>query len=52
MVINLLAVTGETLNKMSNQYEQNEVWIGLAKVKQFERNGVLGDADQAYVNVL
>ncbi len=29
-----------------------EVWIGLALVKQRERDGALGDADQAYVNVL
>ena len=37
---------------MSNQNEHKEVWIGLAKVKQSDRNGVLGDADQAYTNVL
>ncbi len=37
---------------MSNQNEQEEIWIGLAKVKQSDRNGVLGDADQAYTNVL
>jgi hypothetical protein len=37
---------------MSNQIEEKEIWIGLAKVKQPERNGVLGDADQAYTNVL
>ena len=29
-----------------------EIWIGLALVKQPLRNGPLGDADQAYVNVL
>jgi hypothetical protein len=29
-----------------------ELWIGLAHVKQQFRNGVLGDADQAYVNVM
>lgn len=29
-----------------------DVWIGLALVKQHKRNGALGDADQAYVNVL
>lgn len=29
-----------------------EVWIGLALVKQPKRNGALGDADRAYVNVL
>lgn len=29
-----------------------EVWIGQALVKQPKRNGALGDADRAYVNVL
>ena len=37
---------------MSKQNEKEEIWIGLAKVKQSDRNGVLGDADQAYTNVL
>jgi len=30
----------------------DKVWIGLALVAQPTRNGALGDADRAYVNVL
>jgi hypothetical protein len=37
---------------MNSQNQEKEVWIGLARVKQPDRNGVLGDADQAYTNVL
>lgn len=37
---------------MKNQNKQNQVWIGLAKVKQRNINGILGDAEQAYTNVL
>ena len=37
---------------MNNSHEQKELWIGLARVKQNDRNGVLGDADQAYTNVI
>lgn len=29
-----------------------EFWIGLAKVEQRDRNGVLGDADGAYTNAI
>jgi hypothetical protein len=32
--------------------ENKELWIGLARVKQLNRAGALGDADQAYVNVI
>ncbi len=41
---------------MSKQQEQSsqsiQLWIGLAKVEQPRRNGVLGDADQAFTNVI
>jgi hypothetical protein len=33
-------------------FPDGELWIGLAKVEQLTRNGVLGDADQAYTNAL
>src|SRR6185503_4106577 len=32
--------------------KEKELWIGLAHVRQPNRNGVLGDADRAYVNVI
>lgn len=32
--------------------KQKELWIGGAHVKQPERNGVLGDADEAVANVI
>lgn len=31
---------------------RKELWIGLAKVQQQGRNGVLGDADGAYTNAI
>ena len=31
---------------------KKELWIGEAHVKQPNRDGVLGDADQAYVNAI
>lgn len=31
---------------------EKQVWIGTAHVQQTFRNGVLGDADEAFVNVL
>lgn len=37
---------------MNKQREQKEIWIGLAKVKQNNRDGVLGDADEAYTNAI
>ena|ERR1041385_6573357 len=30
----------------------DELWIGLAKVEQSTRNGVLGEADRAYTNAV
>jgi hypothetical protein len=35
---------------MSNK--KKELWIGSAHVKQPRRNGVLGNADEAFVNVI
>jgi hypothetical protein len=32
--------------------KKRELWIGSAHVKQPHRNGTLGDADEAYVNVI
>lgn len=37
---------------MNNQHEKKDLWVGTAKVRQNNRNGVLGDADQAYTNVI
>lgn len=37
---------------MNNQDREKELWIGIAKVRQTSRDGVLGDADQAYTNVI
>ena|SRR6266404_7639490 len=31
---------------------RGELWIGLAKVEQSSRNGVLGDADRAFTNAI
>jgi hypothetical protein len=31
---------------------QNKLWIGLAKVEQADRTGILGDADRAYTNAI
>lgn len=38
-----------TLNK---QQSNKDLWIGGARVRQPKRNGALGDADEAYVNVI
>lgn len=35
-----------------NQPSGKKLWIGLAKVEQRSRNGVLGDAERAYTNVI
>lgn len=37
---------------MNQKYKQTDLWIGIAKVKQNARNGVLGNVDQAYTNVI
>jgi hypothetical protein len=37
---------------MTNELNQNEPWIALIKVKQSDRSGPLGDADQGYTNVV
>lgn len=34
------------------RFPKRELWIGLAKVEQSSRNGVLGDADRAYTNAI
>ena len=40
-------------SEMSNMSSKNkELWIGGAHVKQPDRNGVLGDVDEAVVNVI
>jgi hypothetical protein len=33
-------------------FSRDELWIGLAKVEQSSRNGVLGDVDEAYTNAI
>lgn len=38
--------------KSKNVTLNDELWIGLAKVEQTKRNGVLGDADRAYTNAI
>lgn len=35
-----------------NEPSAKRLWIGLAKVEQRSRNGVLGDAQQAYTNAI
>ena len=37
---------------MSDKLNHQQMWIGLIKVKQNKRDGVLGDADQAYGNAI
>ena len=37
---------------MNKTYLDKELWIGGARVIQKKRNGTLGDADGAYVNVI
>lgn len=39
-------------NQSKDSLSEKNLWIGLAQVKQSKRNGALGNADQAYVNVL
>ena len=38
--------------KSKDVTSKDELWIGLAKVEQVKRNGVLGDADGAYTNAI
>jgi hypothetical protein len=40
------------MKKSTNVTAQSQLWIGLAKVEQTKRNGVLGDADAAYTNAI
>jgi len=41
------------MNKKSKHVtSKNELWIGLAKVEQVKRNGILGDAEGAYTNAI
>jgi len=40
------------MHKRRTRQPQKELWIGLAKVEQASRNGVLGDADRAYTSVI
>lgn len=37
---------------MNNKFDPKKFWIGFVRVKQNNRNGVLGDADQAFTNVI
>jgi hypothetical protein len=37
---------------MNNKFNNKKIWIGLIKVKQSNRGGVLGDADLAYTNAI
>jgi len=37
---------------MNNKFDQKNLWIGFIRVGQNSRNGVLGDADQAFTNVI
>lgn len=37
---------------MKKDLHKEELWIGLIKVEQSEKDGVLGDADQAYTNII
>jgi hypothetical protein len=39
-------------NPKRNQASVKKLWIGLANVEQKNRQGVLGDADQAYTNAI
>jgi hypothetical protein len=41
-----------TIERKDLLSKRKELWIGLAHVRQFDRGGILGDADQAYVNVI
>ena len=38
--------------KSKDVTSKDKLWIGLAKVEQNKRNGVLGDADRAYTNAI
>ena len=42
---------GKGIN-MKRSASSTELWIGLAKVRQRGRSGVLGNADGAYANVM
>jgi hypothetical protein len=37
---------------LNKTHSNKELWIGGARVMQPKRNGILGDADGAYVNVI
>lgn len=38
--------------RQESSFPRGELWIGLAKVKQSSRNGVLGDTEGAYTNAI
>src|SRR5258708_38669931 len=40
------------MKQQKRDSSKDELWIGLAKVEQSSRDGVLGDADRAYTNAV
>ncbi len=41
-----------SIRSRESRPKKEDLWIGLVHVKQPNRNGVLGNADQAYANVV